>query len=1089
MSALFIDIVGFTPLTEQRDSEEVRQMLTRYFDRAREIVERFGGVIDKYIGDAVMAVWGAQVAHEDDAERAVRAALELVDAVEQLGQSEQMDGLRARAGVVSGEAAVGGDGNATTGLIIGDSVNTASRLQSNAQPGTVLVGLATRNLAAGAIEFEPAGMLELKGKAAPVEAFRAVRVVGGQGGAKRADGLVPPFVGRADELRLLKDNLHAVERDRQLRMVSIVGQGGIGKSRLVDELWNYVDGLTETFYWHHGRSPAYGESVGYWAVAEMVRQRCGIAEGDDDHRARTRLRTTLAEFVADSDDRAWMEPRLESLLGLTDEATGDRVELFAAWRLLFTNIAGLGPTVMVFEDLHWADDGMLDFIEDLVSVADSPILLVTLSRPTLLERRPGWGSGQSNSLSAHLAPLAPGTMADLVLGVIEDAPKSVVDRLVQHAGGIPLYAVELLRMLAAKGLIEPSPEGRYILVGDADHIEIPDSLHGIVGARLDQLGPEERSLIADAAILGQSFTLEGMVALHGGTPETLEEAMGPLVRREILSVNRDPRSPERGQYRFVQSIIREVAHQRVSRSDRFKRHIEVAEYFASLGLPEVSGVVASHYLDALESAHENAEVANLRSKTLEALLAAADRAGALQSHAQVVQLCNRGIDLSASPTQRGELLIRAARAAHSALDPNAESYARQAMEAFEEASESAGALRSATTLARLLNDTGRSNEAWPILEPLVTAAEDDATPESLGELARSLMLDGATSRSLAWCDRALAAAEAVDSIPVFVDTLITKGTGLGIQHRTRESLVLLEAALELSRQHQLTAPKRRVLRNLAYTRTSDTPASPELAIERLEDARRIGDPRELTEAMIERASDLIWEFEWEEADRLIDRIEPDDLPLDVAYSYWSEVLFKSMLAGPPGPPADERAEWRDRVSGVGDRQTVANFEADMVHEDLLLGNFAASYDRAAEKLPQVPLRLDLWWRTLSAILLGDRERVADTAADTAANPFRGRHADAMKHACSGALAALDRASALADEEWQKALDLADEVYPLGIRVQLIAAAAHSLGPTSDLGRQCGRLAYDILTERGAYGLMAPFADALIPPEQAVGDTG
>ena len=281
VTAMFIDIVGFTPLTEQRDSEEVRAMLTRYFDRARQIVERFGGVIDKYIGDAVMAVWGAHVSHEDDAERAVRAALELVDAVAELGETEGMPGLAARAGVLSGEVAVGGDGNAVTGLIIGDTVNIASRLQSAAEPGQVLVGRASRDLADRAIEFEPVGPLTLKGKDEPVEAYRAVRVIGGNRGARRNEGLVPPFVGRNDELRLLKDNLHAVERDGRLRMVSIVGQGGIGKSRLVDELWNYVDGLTETFYWHHGRSPAYGEELSFWAVAEMVRQRCGIVEGAD----------------------------------------------------------------------------------------------------------------------------------------------------------------------------------------------------------------------------------------------------------------------------------------------------------------------------------------------------------------------------------------------------------------------------------------------------------------------------------------------------------------------------------------------------------------------------------------------------------------------------------------------------------------------------------------------------------------------------------------------------------------------------------------------------------------------------------------
>jgi class 3 adenylate cyclase/tetratricopeptide (TPR) repeat protein len=1091
ISALFIDIVGFTPLTEERDSEEVRQMLTRYFDRAREIVERFGGVIDKYIGDAVMAVWGAHVAHEDDAERAVRAALELVEAVEELGRTEGMDGLRARAGVLSGEAAVGGDGNATTGLIIGDTVNTASRLQSAAAPGTVLVGPSTRDLASNAIEFESAGLLDLKGKSEPVEAFRALRVVGGHRGARRADGLVPPFVGRGDELRLLKDNLHAVERDGRLRMVSIVGQGGIGKSRLADELWNYVDGLTDTVYWHHGRSPAYGESLEYWAVGEMVRQRCGIAAGEDDHRARTRLRTTLAEFVPDSDDRAWMEPRLESLLGLSGEVTADREEFFAAWRLLFTNVATRGPAVMVFEDLHWADDGMLDFIEDFVSVADAPILVVTLARPDILDRRPGWGSGRANSLSAHLAPLAAATMMELVRGVVKNASGPVLDRIVGHAGGIPLYAVELLRMLMAQGMLAPTDDGRYELTGDAGDIEIPDSLHGMVGARLDQFDPAERSLIADAAILGQSFTLEGLVTLQGGRSEDLEIALEPLVRREILSVNRDPRSPERGQYRFVQSIIREVAHQRVSRADRYDRHVKVAEYYDSLGLPEVAGVVASHYLDALEASPDGAGSDDLRVHVLDALLAAADRAGALQSHSQVVRLCKRGIDLSSSPDERGELLIRAARAAHAGLDPDAERYAREAGDAFEAAGKTDGVLRAATTLARLLDDVNRSNEAWPMLEPLVERAGTEVTPEALGELSRSLMLDGEWTRSLEWCDRALALAEEQNSIPVFVDTLITKGTGLGIAHRTREALILLEAGLELSREHQLAASKRRVLRNLAYVGSSDT-WNPGLSIERLEDARRLGDPRHLAEAIVERANGLLESFEWEESSALLDELDPLDLTPEVADGYWGVVLTRRLWSeADAAPVVSERMARRDQLAGVGDSQMLAGFEYEVIQEAIWLGRFEEAYERAASNVPVTPVRLDLWFRMLSSILMNDHARVQATLTDAEANPYRGRHTDTMRHATRGGSSALAGDIAAAESEWRGALELAAEAYPIQTELTMVALACHSLGAENRFGRECGRRAYDLLFERGAMGFMAAFSTGLVEPaeESSARETG
>jgi class 3 adenylate cyclase/tetratricopeptide (TPR) repeat protein len=1086
---MFIDIVGFTPLTEQRDSEEVRAMLTRYFDRARQIVERFGGVIDKYIGDAVMAVWGAHIAHEDDAERAVRAALELVDAVAALGQTEGMPGLAARAGVLTGEAAVGGDGNAVTGLIIGDTVNTASRLQSAAEPGQVLVGRSTRDLAAEAIEFELVGPLALKGKAAPEEAHRAVRVTGGHRGARRSEGLVPPFVGRNDELRLLKDNLHAVERDGRLRMVSIVGQGGIGKSRLVDELWKYVDGLTETFYWHHGRSPAYGEELSFWAVAEMVRQRCGIVEGADDHVTRTRLRTALAEFVPDQDDRAWLEPHLESLLGLNADSSADRAELFAAWRMFFTDIADQGPVVLVFEDAHWADDGTLDFIDEMVSLTASPLLVVTLGRPELLERRPGWGSGRSNSIGAHLAPLAPATMRELVVGVVSAAPESLVERLVEHAGGIPLYAVELLRMLAADGTIRPVEEGHFVVDGDVSDISIPDSLHGLVGARLDQFDRDERSLIADAAILGQSFSIEGLAALRDGVPsQTLASQLEPLVRREVLAVNRDPRSPERGQYRFVQSIIREVAHERISRADRHERHIRVARYFDSLGLPEVAGVTASHYLDALEAAPSGEDVADLRKMAIDALLSAADRAGAMQSHAQVVNLCLRGIDLAESPDERGELLIRAARAAHAGLDENAERYAGEAIDSFAEAGDATGRLRAGTTLARILNDAGRANESWELLEPLVAAAGDTAGSEGVAQLARSFMLDGHTDRALEWCDRALAQAEEEDNIPVFVDSIITKGTGLALIRRTREAVILLEAGLEMAREHQLMAQKRRVLQNLSYVSASDSVEREDLALERLEDARRLGDPRNLTEVQIEWAWSRFLAFDWEETDRIISGIDPTTLPLHIETAYWNVAHMRSMWAENPAAALAERAALNDRLAGSGDTQALATLAARRADDALIQKRFRDVYEIGRTELPPVPLRLDLWFRMLGSVLLSDRTCLAEALEAAESNPFRGRMADLFKHALRAALASSDGEPARAEADWRRTHELAMECAPVAIQAMMLALAGHSLGSSNPYGLESGRRAYELLSDRGANTLLEVLSTGVFEPEDRAADT-
>ena len=314
VSVLFADLVGFTTLSETRDAEQVRDLLSRYFESARQIIGAYGGTVEKFIGDAVMAVWGAPTAFEDDAERAVRSALDLVAAVGAMGDEIGAE-LELRAGVLTGEAAVT-LGATNQGMVAGDLVNTASRLQSVAPPGTVLVGEATLKAAADAIAFEPAGEHVLKGKAAPVPAFRALRVVAQRGGVGRSEQLEAPFVGRGPELRMLKDFHLATGEERRPRLVSIIGQGGIGKSRLVWEFLKYIDGVTEVVYWHQGRSPAYGEGISFWALAEMVRSRARITEADDPASQRTKLAASLSEWVTDEAERRWIEPRLLQLLGL-----------------------------------------------------------------------------------------------------------------------------------------------------------------------------------------------------------------------------------------------------------------------------------------------------------------------------------------------------------------------------------------------------------------------------------------------------------------------------------------------------------------------------------------------------------------------------------------------------------------------------------------------------------------------------------------------------------------------------------------------------------------------------------------------------
>ena len=577
VTVLFSDLVGFTSLSQQRDAEDVRELLTRYFDSASTIITRYGGTVEKFIGDAVMAVWGIPTIQEDDAERAVRAELDLIDAVTAFGDAVGAPGLQARVGVLTGEAAVNLD-TAGQAMVAGDLVNTASRVQSAASPGTVLVGETTRQATEAAIVYDDTGTHELKGKGEPLRLWRANRVVAGRGGSMRPTGIEPPFVGRDRELRLLKEMLHATAEDGKSRLLSVVGVAGVGKSRLSWEFEKYIDGLTQPVYWHRGRCLAYGEGIAYWALAEMVRTRAGMVESEPQEAAREKLRRTVQQFISDDEERRWVEPRLAQLLGLDRELSSEPRDLFAAWRMFFEKLAADQLTVLVFEDLQWADSGLLDFIEYLLEWSrNSPILVLTLARPEVAERRPGWGIGKRELTSLYLEPLTSDAMASLLNGMVPGLSEELRARILERAAGIPLYAVETVRMLLDRGLVVEEG-GAYRAIGSLDSLEVPESLHAMIAARLDGLQPAERHLLQDAAVLGKSFTREALVSVSGQPPSVVESALSTLVEKDLLSIQSDPRSPERGQYVFVQDLVRGVAHGTLARKDRRSRHLAAADY-------------------------------------------------------------------------------------------------------------------------------------------------------------------------------------------------------------------------------------------------------------------------------------------------------------------------------------------------------------------------------------------------------------------------------------------------------------------------------------------------------------------------------
>ncbi|HYI66569.1 MAG TPA: adenylate/guanylate cyclase domain-containing protein, partial [Candidatus Limnocylindrales bacterium] len=839
VTVLFTDLVGFTTLAEDRDPEAVRELLSRYFETATDIVKLHGGTVEKFIGDAVMAVWGTPTAHEDDAERAVRAALELVDAVSTLHPN-----LQARAGLLTGQAAVT-IGATNQGMVAGDLVNTAARLQGVADPGTVLVGEATRRAAESAIVFEPIGDHSLKGKTSPVPAWQALRVVAQRGGHGRTDTLEAPFVGRDEELRQLKEQLHTVGRDRRARLVSITGPGGIGKSRLVWELEKYIDGVSDRIYWHRGRSPSYGEGVTFWALGEMVRRRAQLTEDDDEATTRERIAVTLDEYVEDASERERIGPALLSLLGVEEAPAGGRDTLFPAWRLFFERIAELGTTVLVFEDLQWADTGLLDFIDHLLDWSKGlPIMVVTLARPELFDRRPDWGAGRRQLTTLALEPLTDEAMGELLNGLVPGLPEEALAAIIGRAEGVPLYAVETVRGLLADSRIQRIGD-LYEPIGDLTNITVPDSLRSLIASRLDALEPTDRSLLQDAAVLGQVFSADALGAITGSTDD-LEPRLRALVRRELLEIEADPRSPERGQYRFVQSLIQEVAYGTLARRDRRSRHLAVARHYEGIGDDELAGVLASHYLAAQEASEEGAEADAVATQARLALTGAADRAAALGGYYQAVTYLDQALAITTGLEDRVHLLDRAARSAAAAARVDAQRYAEEAVAAYRDLADPIGAAGATGRLGKVLIDAGEVQRATQVLEAAVPAAEaigdQPVLAETLANLSRAYMRVGASEPSVEAADRALAIAERLNLDAVVAEAFVNKGSALNILGRRREAIALQRAALDMAQALGDRSFEMRVRNNLASAISDDDPAgATRMLLEGVELARQIGD--------------------------------------------------------------------------------------------------------------------------------------------------------------------------------------------------------------------------------------------------------
>ena len=682
--------------------------------------------------------------------------------------------LVARAAVMTGEAAVA-VGAVGQGLVSGELVSAASRLQGLAPAGGVLIDDATHRATASAIASTPIGEQRLRGRSEPVTAWRATGVIAMRGGGGKVDRLEPPFVGRDPELRLLKDVLHAVDDELRARLVSVTGIAGIGKSRLAWELEKYVDGIVSDVYWHQGRSPAYGEGIAFWALAEMVRGRAGIAEGEDAEATQAKLTAALAEYVPDEAERRAMVPWLLALFGLREAREGATEEAFAAARRLIERIAERGVAVFVFEDLQWADDGLIDFIESVLEWSrNHRILIVTLARPELLERRPTWGAGPAQ---LHRPPpraaarrgddpaarrRGPGAAERRSSGGSSSGPPGSPSSPSRRSG---CWSTTDASSAMARPSGSPATSASSPCRSRCGASSV---------ARLDGLDADDRALIQDAAVLGQTFTVNALAALTGRSAEALAPSLRSLVRREILARIDDPGSPERGQYGFVQGVIREVAYETLARKERRARHLAAARYFETLDSDELAGVLASHYVDAYRATPEGPEADALAAQARVALRGAAERAIGSR-------LARLGPGVPRAGTHGHDRSGRAVRDLGGAPRPrpsglpgstSAERYGRLALDAYRDSGDEAGIARAAVLIVQPLFAVGKTSESAELLEAaLADCRTDPDAPEVVtlrAELGRALMVSNdrrgieLVERSL---DRGRAAAPRPDRSP------------------------------------------------------------------------------------------------------------------------------------------------------------------------------------------------------------------------------------------------------------------------------------------------------------------------------------
>jgi DNA-binding SARP family transcriptional activator len=845
VTVLFADPGGFADRAEGVDPEDIRLLQERYWVPLRAEIERYGGTVDRFVGDAVVALFGAPRAHEDDPERAVRAALAIRDFAEG-------EGIEVRIGITTGEALVqlGAPPHAGEGIATGDVIIGAPRLGAAAAPHGILVGEGVYHATRHLIEYRGAAPVEARGKAGPVSAWEAV-------GALTEAGIreETPFVGREGDLRMLEDTLARVGRERSCQLVTLLGVPGIGKSRLVREL----AGRGGDVVWCQGRCLPYGEGVTFWALGEIVKAQVGIAETDTAEVVERKLALAVEE--------EWIRVHLRPLVGLTVDRVGEgveREEVFAAWRWFLEQIAERRPLALVLEDLHWADESLLEFIDYLVEWASGvPLLVLCTARPELLERRPGWGGGKANALTVSLPALTDDETGRLIAALIGRKVMAAEARvaLLSRAGGNPLYAEQFARMVIERGVGE---------------LPVPETVQGIIAARLDLLEPEQKALLGDAAVAGKVFWLGAVSAISAADPRAAASTLHALERKGFVRRERESSIEGDAEYAFLHVLVREVAYGQIPRAPRAEKHRSAAEWIEGLGrLEDHAEMLAHHYREALLLARAaGLETTELERPARRALRDAGDRALALHAYAAARGFYEQALELwPTDDADQPALLLRRAKAVLWGGDYTRVDLFEQARNALLEVGDRVGAAEAQTLGALPLRRSGRPIEALDAAQSaaalLAEAPPSPAKAYVLANLARLLSLAARRDKeAIEMASTALGMAEELGrdelkahALNTIGMTRVVAGDPAGIEQ--------LEASLDLALEHGSPFELGRVYNNLraGYEAVGRPKEASATLAAWLEMQERYGLPTRF--ARRDLAFDDYYGGRWEQATRLV----------------------------------------------------------------------------------------------------------------------------------------------------------------------------------------------------------------------------